>query len=265
MGKPSFLDIADRLIMIVKARLLRFIESFEDPSATFDMAFRNFEETIKMLKRGAVLMEAYKYELDNWEGRLHDAITRCGIKVKNAIRKEKQGDETAADIKRIWTVNLIYFRNQVGTAKAYREKLMLRLKVIKRELLKADAVKEAVKMRGELAKIRLVVATKQVEYYEEITGLKKGGTSLYEALTNLERAGEKKEATAQAMEDLVNQGFIASVAEEALGPVDETEVDKVLAQLEKEVKDIQRKDVEEPLTLESVPLPARRKKKGEQR
>ena len=265
MGKPSVLDILDRMVTIAKARILQFLKTFEDPAATFDMAYGNFEQTIQMLKRGLILMQAYTYQLDGYEEKVQDSIKDCKTKVKNAIRRRDQGDTAADAVAKIWSANLVYFQNESGKATEYKEILLARIRVIEEELVKADAVKEAVQMRGELAKIRLTVASAQVKYYKEITGLKEGGVSLFEALKSLETAGEKQEATAKAMSDLVKQGFLPTIAEQTLGPVDETEVDKVMKQIEEEIKKVKSEEIEEPLTMETVPLPVKKKKKEENR
>ena len=59
----GWLDILDEAIEIAKAKLLRVVKALDDPEARFDLAFNEYRDAVKVLKKCASINGGKKKQI----------------------------------------------------------------------------------------------------------------------------------------------------------------------------------------------------------
>jgi phage shock protein A len=254
----GWLDILDESIEIAKAKLLKVVEAFDDPSARFDLAFREYQQAIRILKNALVLMESKKIKFEGFVVKLDN---RQEIYMARTMRLVKERQEEMAEIV---AQQVAYSENMEEEAKAIIIMLEKRIYIVKKELVKAEASEEMISLRGEFEKMRITVAEAESGIYKELTGLKERGTSLFDAVKSLETKREDKEATAQALRELMASGMLPTVAEQIFEEPTDERVEEIIEKLKEEIEKTETE--EEPDIPTEFPHPLEKppwiKKKG---
>lgn len=243
----GWLDILDEAIEISKAKLLRVIKALDDPEARFDLAFNQYRDAVRVLKNALVLMEAKKIK---FEGFVKKLDKRQESYLNRTKRLVKAGDNEMAEIV---AQQIAYTETMEEESVRFILMLEERIKIVKKELVKADSSQEMIELRGEFEKLRITVAQAETNIYKELTGLKERGTSLYDAVKNLETRREDKEATSEALRELVSSGMLPTVAEQIFGEPEEERVDEILAKLREEIEKTESE--EDPDMPQAFPHP----------
>lgn len=228
----GWLSILDEAIEIAKARLLRFVRSMDDPSARFDVAMEEFTEAVRMLNRALVLMRAKKTQIEKFKVQIGDKVKYSRSRALNYKREGKE------DLARVYAEQIAYFESTVAKCDEYSTLLEQRINVVEKELIRAGVAEEAIEVRGEVAKMSIEVSEAEIKMFEEVTGLKKHGTSLYDAVKRLETRSEEREATAQALREMVESGMLPTVAEQVFQP-NVGRGEEILKELDDEIKKAQ--------------------------
>jgi hypothetical protein len=156
----------------------------------------------------------------------------------------------------MWAANVVFMENQAKKTGIMEKALDERMDSVKERIVEIDSVKDVIKMRGEVAKKRLDFATADVQIQKSLAGLNKRGTSIKDALGNLEAKADRQEAVSQALDEMRKQGIITSVTTEIVGPVDDAKADEVMKQIEEDMKKLKetKPTIEESLERIEIPI-----------
>jgi len=258
----GWLDILDEAIEIAKAKLLRVVKALDDPEARFDLAFKEYRDAVRVLRNALVLMEAKKIKFEGFVKKLDQRQENYLNRTKRLVQS---GDNEMAEIV---AQQIAYTETMEEESIKYIQLLEERIQVVKKELVKAESSQEMIELRGEFEKIRITVAEAETNIYKELTGLKERGTSLYDAVKSLETRREDKEATSEALRELVASGMLPTVAEEVFGTPEEDRVDEILDKLREEIQKTEEEEEpdipqEFPHPLETPPWVKRQRRKEE--
>jgi phage shock protein A len=258
----GWLDILDEAIEIAKAKLLRVVNALDDPEARFDLAFREYREAVRVLKNALVLMEAKKIKFEGFVEKLDKRQANYLARTKRLV---EAGDNEMAEI---IAQQIAYTENMEDESRKYIDLLEERIRIVKKEMVKAESSQEMIELRGEFEKIRITVAEAETNIYKELTGLKERGTSLYDAVKSLETRREDKEATSEALRELVASGMLPTVAQQVFGEPEEDRVEEILEKLREEIEKTEEEEdpdipAEFPHPLETPPWAKRQGKKGD--
>lgn len=258
----GWLDILDEAIEISKAKLLRVIKALDDPEARFDLAFNEYRDAVRVLKNALVLMEAKKIKFEGFVEKLDKKQESYLTRTKRLVRA---GD---AEMAEIVAQQIAYTETMEDESNRFILLLEERIHIVKKELVKADSSQEMIQLRGEFEKLRITVAEAETNIYKELTGLKERGTSLYDAVNSLETRREDKEATSEALRELVASGMLPTVAEQIFGEPAENRVDEILEKLREEIEKTEEEEdpdmpKEFPHPLETPPWVKQASKKEE--
>jgi phage shock protein A len=243
----GWLDILDEAIEISKAKLLRVIKALDDPEARFDLAFNEYRDAVRVLKNALVLMEAKKIRFEGFVEKLDKRQESYLTRTKRLVLA---GDNEMAGIV---AQQIAYTETMEDESKRFILLLEERIRIVKKELVKADSSQEMIQLRGEFEKIRITVAEAETNIYQELTGLKERGTSLYDAVMSLETRREDKEATSEALRELVASGMLPTVAEQIFGGPAEDRVEEILEKLRDEIE--KTEEEEDPDMPQEFPHP----------
>ena len=243
----GWLDILDEAIEIAKAKLLRVVKALDDPAARFDLAFNEYRDAVRVLKNAMVLMEAKKIKFEGFVEKLDERQERYLNRTKRLVQL---GDNDMAEIV---AQQIAYTEIMEGESIKYIQLLEERIQIVKKELVKAESSQEMIELRGEFEKLRITVAEAETNIYKELTGLKERGTSLYDAVKSLETRREDKEATSEALRELVASGMLPTVSEQVFGEPKEDRVEEILEKLKDEIE--RTEEEEEPDIPQEFPHP----------
>jgi phage shock protein A len=248
----GWLDILDEAIEIAKAKLLRVVQALDDPEARFDLAFKEYKEAIRVLKDALVLMEAKKNKFEGFVVKLDDRQENYMGRTRKLVQS---GDKEMAEIV---AQQIAYTEGLEAEATKFISLLDERISVVKKELVKAESTQEMIELRGEFEKLRITVAEAETNIYRELTGLKRQGTSLFDAVKSLETRREDREATSEALRELVASGMLPTVAEQMFQEPEEGRVEEILSKLQEEIKRTEHEEEpsmpsEYPKSLETPP------------
>jgi phage shock protein A len=258
----GWLDILDEAIEIAKAKLLRVVKALDDPEARFDLAFREYRDAVRVLKNALVLMEAKKIKFEGFVEKLDKRQVNYLSRTKRLV---EMGDNDMAEIV---AQQIAYTETMEEESRKYISLLEERIRTVKKELVKAESSQEMIELRGEFEKIRITVAEAETNIYQELTGLKERGTSLYDAVKKLETRREDREATSEALRELVASGMLPTVAEQVFGGPEEERVDEILEKLREEIEKAEEEEEPDippafPHPLESPPWVKRQQRKSD--
>jgi phage shock protein A len=245
--KMGWLDILDEAIEIAKAKLLRVVQALDDPEARFDLAFKEYKEAIRVLKDALVLMEAKKNKFEGFVVKLDNRQASYMTRTKKLVQS---GDTEMAEIV---AQQIAYTEGLEAESTKFISLLDDRISVVKKELVKAESTQEMIELRGEFEKMRITVAEAETNIYRELTGLKREGTSLFDAVKSLETRREDKEATSEALRELVASGMLPTVAEQMFQEPEEGRVEEILSKLQEEIEKTEQE--EEPTIPSEYPKP----------
>ncbi|TFH17262.1 hypothetical protein E4H04_05310 [Candidatus Bathyarchaeota archaeon] len=256
----GWLDILDEAIEIAKAKLLRVVKALDDPEARFDLALNEYRDAVKVLKNALVLMEAKRNKFIGFVEKLDQRQDNYLARTKRLVQS---GDNEMAEIV---AQQIAYTETLENESRKFITLLEERIRVVKKELVKAESSQEMIELRGEFEKIRITMAEAETNIYKELTGLKERGTSLYDAIKNLETRREDKEATSEALRELVASGMLPTVAEQIFGEPADNRVDEILEKLRLEIEKTENEEdpdipQEYPKSLESPPWASKPGKK----
>jgi hypothetical protein len=190
-----------------------------------------------------VLMEAKKNKFEIFVKKLDDRQTTYTARTRKLVQT---GDNEMAQ-------QIAYTEGLEAEATKFIDLLDDRISVVKKELVKAEASQEMIELRGEFEEMRITVAEAETNIYKELTGLKKQGTSLFDAVKSLETRREDKEATSEALRELVASGMLPTVAEQMFEQPEEGRVEEILSKLKEEIDKTEKE--EEPSIPSEYPKP----------
>jgi hypothetical protein len=211
-------------------------------------------------------------ELEKIEIKTEQKTQKVGVKFNSLQHKikgyledaeeaeEPEMREEMLDLASIYSESAAYAEATLKDFMRTKDEIEGIKRTLRRDVVKATATLDAIEDRIEIEKMRITVAEARTDVLEHITGLKKNGTSLYEAMNNLTEMREDKEASADALQEMKDSGLLPSVMEEVFEPTKDR-ADEILAQLRAEVeRDEEEIDLEGFETLTPYEKEARLKK-----
>lgn len=228
----SWRSILGKIMTIARAKLNSAINKLDDPKARLDLAMEEYEEVIRLLEKAMVLMAAKKGQIGNYREKTGKNIVSAKNLAKGQLaKKTPQGQRIA----RIHLSTAAYGEQAIVEWAQIETRLETDLVGIQEDVVFCRESVKALRMRIDIDEMRVEVAEARVSAYEELTGLKDRGNSLAESLRDYEEYMEDREATAQAMADMVASGMLESVAKEVMPEPEYGRVDELMLELEKEI------------------------------
>ncbi|MBE0634117.1 hypothetical protein IH574_06055, partial [Candidatus Bathyarchaeota archaeon] len=162
MNEMGWLDILDEAIEIAKAKLLRVVKALDDPEARFDLALNEYRDAVKVLKNALVLMEAKRNKFIGFVEKLDQRQDNYLARTKRLVQS---GDNEMAEIV---AQQIAYTETLENESRKFITLLEERIRVVKKELVKAESSQEMIELRGEFDKIRITMAEAETNIYKEL-------------------------------------------------------------------------------------------------
>ena len=211
-----------RMSTVVKAKVSRFLDRFEQPGEILDYGYVKQVEKLYNLKRGIADVVTAKRRVQRQQSTLQQKVVRLDTQARQALASGQEDlARTALERKQLAQGELQSLDRQVGELEDQQQKLIdfeqkLRAKV------------EAFRTRKEVVKAQHSAAQAQVRISEAATGV---GSQMADVGMALQRAIEKTEslqARASAVQELEAAGTFDDLT--ALGP-GKDDIDRQLEQI----------------------------------
>jgi len=255
----SWSNIIHKLSAIIKAKINSAVSKLDNREARLDLAVEEYKEAINMARRVLVLMTAKKNQIADYKKKVTDKMQRAQSRARLHLEKEtEQGDRLA----KLHLSTVAVGEATIVEWTVIEDNLKIQIENMEEEVLFASESVDALLMRIEMLKMREDVADVRKEIYEEITGLKESGNSLAETLKEYTLQVEEKEATAQALQEMIDAGMLPNVIEEIMPEPEVGRVDELMRELEEEIRIAETSELD-PKEIEiyaTTPLKKRKKK-----
>jgi len=213
--------LLSRMSTVVKAKVHKLVERWEDPRETLEYSYQRQLELIQQVRRNMAEVVTAKKRLELQVIRLRETASRLEGQAREALRAGRE-DLAVAALQR-----KAELEGQAAGVEAQLKELENEQKKLEVAEARLRAKVEAFRAQKEVIKARYSAAEAQVRISEAATGLSE---ELADVGLALERAQEKTEnlrARAAAIDELVASG----VLEDRIQPAGTGDVERELARL----------------------------------
>ena len=215
------MGLLSRMSTVVKAKVHKLVERWEDPRETLEYSYQRQLELIQQVRRNMAEVVTAKKRLELQAIRLRETASRLEGQAREALRAGRE-DLAVAALQR-----KAELEGQAAGVEAQLKELEAEQKKLEVAEARLRAKVEAFRAQKEVIKARYSAAEAQVRISEAATGLSE---ELADVGLAVERAQEKTEnlrARAAAIDELVASG----VLEDQIRPAGSTDVEQELARL----------------------------------
>ena len=215
------MGLLSRMSTVVKAKVHKLVERWEDPRETLEYSYQRQLELIQQVRRNMAEVVTAKKRLELQVIRLRETASRLEGQAREALRAGRE-DLAVAALQR-----KAELEGQAAGVEAQLKELENEQKKLEVAEARLRAKVEAFRAQKEVIKARYSAAEAQVRISEAATGLSE---ELADVGLALERAQEKTEnlrARAAAIDELVASG----VLEDRIQPAGTGDVERELARL----------------------------------
>lgn len=230
------MGIMDRMSTLVRAKVNRMLDKFEDPRETLDYSYQRQLEMLQKVKRGVAEVTTSRKRLEIQRTKLLANIDKHASQAKAALEAGRDDLARAAlTLKAQEQAQLEQLEQQIAELQREQEKLIATEK-------RLAAKVEAFRSRKETIKAQYSAAEAQVKITEAVTGISEEMTDVGLALQRAEDKTETMRARAAALDELIEAGTLEDALEsgdaierELAGIKQQTSVEDELEALKAEV------------------------------
>ncbi|RZN37448.1 MAG: PspA/IM30 family protein [Methanophagales archaeon ANME-1-THS] len=230
------MGMLNRMSTIVKSKVNKLLDKFEDPRETLDYSYQLQLEALQKVKRGVAEVATSKKRLELQKAKLEQNINRHNGQAREALKVNREDlARLALERKKQLEIELEGLNQQIAELQKEQERLT---ETEKRLALKV----EAFRTKKETIKAQYSAAEAQVKVNEAVSGISEEMSDIGLAIQRAEEKTENMKARAAALDELQELGTLEDLA----GSKDQierelekmkvgSEVDLELAKLKQEV------------------------------
>jgi len=199
------MGIISRTTAIIKAKISKFLDKFEDPRETLDYSYQRQLELLQDVKRGIADVTTAKKRLELQREKLKAKVKKLDRQARDAV---KQGRDDLA------TLALTRKQETLTQLESVEEQVIL-LQSEQDKLVSAEqrlAIKvESFRTKKETLKAQYTAAEAQVKISEATSGISEEMSDVGNAIQRAEDKTEDMKARAAAMEELIDIGTLDNI------------------------------------------------------
>jgi len=231
------MGLMDRMSIVVKSKVNKVLDRFEDPRETLDYSYQKQLEMVQKVKRGVAEVTTSKKRLEIQRTKLQANIEKHTKQAKAALVAGREDlARTALTLKTGEETQLEQLNQQITNLQHEQEKLMATEK-------RLSAKVEAFRSKKETIKAQYSAAEAQVKITESVSGISEEMTDVGLAVQRAEEKTEGMRARASALDELIELGSLEdslegcdAIERELAAIKEKTSVDDELEALRREVK-----------------------------
>lgn len=230
------MGIFKRASTIIKAKIDKIMNKFEDPRETLDYSYNKQLELLQQVKRNIATVITARKRIELQKNRIEEEIKKLDKQAKDSLKADREDlARLAIERKKQYEIMLEDLSKQIEDAKKEEEKLTETERKLSTKI-------EAFKLEKEVIKAKYTSAEAEVRVKEAIGGISE---EMADVGLAMERAREKTDemtARSAALDEMGEIGIINNMEKDEIERELRkarltTEVDEELERLKKEVED----------------------------
>ncbi len=231
------MGLIDRMSTVVKAKVNKILNKYEDPRETLDYSYEKQLELLQNVKRGVAEVTTAKKRLELQKVKLEQNITKLDEQAREAIKGGREDlARVALERKSTSQAEIESLTKQIADISKEQEKLMATEKSLSAKIETFRSTKETIKAQYSAAEA-------QVKITESVSGISEEMSDVGLAVQRAQDKTEDMKARASALDELVEAGTLEDVTggtkddiERELSKIkSKSEVDAQLEALKKEM------------------------------
>ncbi len=231
------MGLIDRMSTVVKAKINKILNKFEDPRETLDYSYEKQLELLQNVKRGVAEVVTAKKRLELQKVKLEQNVTKLDEQARSAVKAGREDlARIALERKGTSQAEIESLTKQIADISKEQEKLMATEKRLSAKVESFRSTKETIKAQYSAAEA-------QVKITESVSGISEEMSDVGLAVQRAQDKTENMKARASALDELVETGTLEDVTggskddiERELSKIkSKSEVDEQLEALKKEM------------------------------
>ncbi len=231
------MGLIDRMSTVVKAKVNKILNKFEDPRETLDYSYEKQLELLQNVKRGMAEVTTAKKRLELQKVKLEQNVQKLDEQAREAVKAGREDlARVALERKSTSQTEIASLTQQIADVAKQQEKLMATEKSLSAKIETFRSTKETIKAQYSAAEA-------QVKITESVSGISEEMSDVGLAVQRAQDKTEDMKARASALDELVEAGTLEDVTggtkddiERELSKIkSKSEVDAQLEALKKEM------------------------------
>lgn len=230
------MGLIDRMSTVVKSKVSKVLDRFEDPRETLDYSYQKQLEMLRKVKRGVAEVATSKKRLEIQRTKLQANIDKHTSQAKAALEAGREDlARTALILKAQEQTQFEQLTQQIVNMGHEQDKLVATEK-------RLSAKVESFRSRKETIKAQYSAAEAQVKITESVSGIGEEMTDVGLAIQRAEDKTENMRARSEALDELIETGTLEdtlesgdSIERELAAIKQKSTVDEELEALQREV------------------------------
>ena len=231
------MGLIDRMSTVVKAKVNKILNKFEDPRETLDYSYEKQLELLKNVKRGVAEVVTAKKRLELQKVKLEQNVIKLDDQAREAVIAGREDlARIALERKSTSQAEIAGLSQQIADVAKQQEKLMATEKSLSAKIETFRSTKETIKAQYSAAEA-------QVKITESVSGISEEMSDVGLTVQRAQDKTENMKARASALDELVEAGTLEDVTggtkddiERELAKIkSKSEVDAQLEELKREM------------------------------
>lgn len=231
------MGLIDRMSTVVKAKINKVLNKFEDPRETLDYSYEKQLELLQNVKRGVAEVTTAKKRLELQKVKLEQNIQKLDEQARSALKAGREDlARIALERKTTSQAEIESLVKQIADIAKEQEKLVATEKSLSAKIETFRSTKETIKAQYSAAEA-------QVKITESVSGISEEMSDVGLAVQRAQDKTEDMKARASALDELVESGTLEDVTGGTKDDIDrelskiksKSEVDEQLEALKKEM------------------------------
>jgi phage shock protein A len=207
------MGMLNRMSTIVKSKVNKLLNKFEDPRETLDYSYQMQLEALQKVKRGVAEVATSKKRLELQKAKLEQNVNKLNGQAREALKANREDlARLALERKKQLEIELEGLNQHIAELQKEQEKLT--------ETEKRLSIKvEAFRTKKETIKAQYSAAEAQVKVNEAVSGISEEMSDIGLAIQRAEEKTENMKARAAALDELQELGTL----EDLVGSKDQIE------------------------------------------
>ncbi len=202
------MGLLDRMGVIVKAKVNKVLDKFEDPRETLEYSYQKQIESLQKVKRGVAEVATSKKRLELQKVKLEQSLKKLELQAREALELNREDlARLALQRKTQIEAEIERLKQQIADLQMEQEKLSAAEK-------RLSAKVEAFRTKKEVIKAEYSAAEAQVGINEAISGISEEMSDVGLAIQRAESKTEDMKARAAALDELVDTGTLEDLSGE---------------------------------------------------
>jgi phage shock protein A len=231
------MGLIDRMSTVVKAKINKILNKFEDPRETLDYSYEKQLELLQNVKRGVAEVTTAKKRLELQKVKLEQNVQKLDEQARDALKAGREDlARIALERKSTSQAEIGSLEKQIADIAKEQEKLTATEKSLSAKIETFRSTKETIKAQYSAAEA-------QVKITESVSGISEEMSDVGLAVQRAQDKTEDMKARASALDELVEAGTLEDVTGGTKDDIDrelskiksKSEVDEQLEALKKEM------------------------------